>query len=212
MFGVLFLILASEIGRDHCSEESLWPGIAERFLTNKITHSVLFGNDHPTELCKIAMAAGVRKLQLRNLIDRSGKQEYFDTIKLQIGFTIKGALRRLPDWLDGLGSTTAVQMLIGNEDSTSEDFETSSESFQRLWSTLRKFRAGLVSHFAASQKLYESPWVRAALVSQLFEVAKLHRPRPVSISANGESVRCRRRFSSQLSIGIALQNLAFNLD
>ncbi len=130
MFGALFLILASEIGRDHCSEESLWPSIAEKFRTNKTTHSVLFGNDHPTELCKIAMAAGVRKLQLRNLIDRSGKQEYFDTIKLQIGFTYKGALRRMPDWLDGLGSTTAVQTLLGT-DATVEDFDASSPRLPR---------------------------------------------------------------------------------
>lgn len=194
MFGALFLILASEIGRDHCSEESLWPGIAEKFLINKITHSVLFGNDHPTELCKIAMAAGVRKLQLRNLIDRSGKQEYFDTIKLQLGFTFKGALRRLPEWLDGLGSTTAVQMLVGKEDSTSQDFETPSPSFHRLWTTLREFRAGRISHFAASQKLYESPWVRASWVSQLLEVAKLHRPRPVSISASDVSYESEALF------------------
>ena len=193
MFGVLFLILASEIAREHCNEESLWPTIAERFRTNKTTHSVLFGNDHPTELCKIAMAAGVRKLQLRNLIDRSGKQEYFDTIKLQVGFTFKGALRRLPDWLDGLGSTTAVQMLI-ETNVTIDDFNASSPSFQRLWTTLREFRAGRISHFAASQKLYESPWIRDAWISQLLEVAKLHRPRPVSISANDDSYNSEALF------------------
>jgi hypothetical protein len=186
MFGALFLILASEISRDHCSEESLWPGIAEGFKTNKTAHSFLFGNGHPTELCKVAMAAGARKLQLRNLIDRSGKQEYFDTIKLQIGFTINGALRRLPDWLDGLGPTTAVQMLIGM-DPTSEDFNTASPSFQRLWTTLREFRAGQISQFAASQRLYESPWVRAAWISQLLEAAKLHRPRRVSTSGSEAS-------------------------
>jgi hypothetical protein len=187
MFGALFLILASEIARDHCSEETLWPSIAERFLTNKITHSVLFANDQPTELCKIAMAAGVRKLRLRNLIDRSDKQEYFDTIKLQIGFTFKGALRRLPDWLDGLGSTTAVQVLNGVADTASPDHETPSPSFQRLWTALREFRSERVSHFAASQRLYESPWIRAAWVDQLLEVAKVHRPRPVSISVNDGS-------------------------
>lgn len=185
MFGALFLILASEIARDHCNEDSLWPAIAERFRANKTTHSVLFGNDHPTELCKIAMAAGVRKLQLRNLLDRSGKQEYFDTIKLQVGFTFKGALRRLPDWLDGMGSTTAVLMLIG-ADITVDDFNASSPSFQQLWTTLREFRAGRSSHFAASQKLYESPWIRATWINELLDVAKIYRPRPVSISANGD--------------------------
>jgi hypothetical protein len=186
MFGALFLILASEIGRDHSSEESLWPSIAEKFRTNKSTHAVLFGNDHPTEISKIAMAAGVRKLRLRNLIDRSGKQEYFDTIKLQIGFTYKGALRRMPDWLDGLGSTTAVQTLLGT-DTTVEDFDVSSSSFQKLWSTLREFRAGRISFFAASQMLHESPWIRGSWVSPLLEVAKLQRPRPQSAPPNGET-------------------------
>jgi hypothetical protein len=193
MFGALFLILASEIARDHCTEESLWPAIAERFRKNKTTHSVLFGNDHPTELCKIAMAAGVRKLQLRNLIDRSGKQEYFDTIKLQVGFTFKGALRRLPDWLDGLGSTTALQTLIGT-DVTSDDFTAPSPSFQRLWTTLRDFRAGRISHFATSQRLNESPWIRSDWISQLLEVANLRRPRPVSISANDDSYNSEALF------------------
>ena len=204
MFGALFLMLASEIARDDCNEESLWPAIAERFRANKTTHSVLFGNDHPTELCKIAMAAGARKLQLRNLIDRSGKQEYFDTIKLQVGFTFKGALGRLPDWLDGLGSTTAVQMLVGTE-ATIDDFNASSPSFQRLWTTLREFRAGRVSHFAASQKLYESPWVRAAWVNQLLEVAKLHRPRPVSISANDDSYNSEALFEPVFNWDSALK-------
>lgn len=186
MFGALFLILASEIGRDHGSEESLWPSIADKFRANKTTHSVLFGNDHPTELCKVAMAAGVRKLQLRNLIDRSDKQEYFDTIKLQIGFTYKGALRRLPDWLDGLGSTTALQVLIGS-DVTLEDFDTSSRSFRRLWTTLREFRAGRISIHVASQILRESPWIRASWVTPLLEVAQLHRPRAIPVSADAIS-------------------------
>ena len=134
------------------------------------------------------MSEPIGKLQLRNLIDRSGKQEYFDTIKLQIGFTFKGALRRLPDWLDGLGSTTAVQMLNGVAGAASaDDPQIPSPSFQRLWTALREFRSERVSHFAASQKLCESPWIRAAWVSPLLEAAKLHRPRPVSISANDGS-------------------------
>jgi hypothetical protein len=183
MFGALFLILASEIARDHCNEESLWPTIAQRVTTNKTTRSVLFGNDHPAELSKIAMAAGARKLQLRNLIDRSGKQEYFDTIKLQIGFTIKGALGRLPDWLDGLGFPTAVQMLIG-ADATGEDIKASSVSFRRLWVSMRDFRAGRISHFAASQMLHQSPWVKATWVSELLDVVKVHRPRSAAISSD----------------------------
>ena len=67
MLGVLFLILASEVYRDKCSEDSAWPTIAEAFKANKRTQALLFVNQHPSELCKIALTAGVQKLKLRNL-------------------------------------------------------------------------------------------------------------------------------------------------
>src|SRR6201986_353053 len=96
MLGALFLILASEIYRDEGSKDSAWAPIAEAFKANRKTQALLFANQHPSELCKLALAAGVQKLKLRNLIESDGKQEYFDTLKLQVGFTFKGVARRLP--------------------------------------------------------------------------------------------------------------------
>jgi hypothetical protein len=49
MLGVLFLILASEIYRDQCSEDSAWPTIAEAFKANKRTQGLLFANQQPSE-------------------------------------------------------------------------------------------------------------------------------------------------------------------
>jgi hypothetical protein len=101
MFGALFLIFASEVIRDQCNEESMWPAISKRLRGNKSAYTVLFdANGQPSANCKDAIAAGARKLDLRNLIDRYGKQEYFDTLKLQIGFTFKGATNRpgAPIW------------------------------------------------------------------------------------------------------------------
>lgn len=51
---------------------------------------------------------GSRRLNLRNLIDCSGRQEYVDTVRMQFGFTLRGARKRLPDWLAGLGRPVAV--------------------------------------------------------------------------------------------------------
>src|SRR5262249_44757364 len=140
MFGALFLITASEVCRDRCGEDVIWPTVAAAFSINKTTHSVLFSNQHPTEISKTAMAAGARRLGLRNLIERDGKQEYFDTLKLQIGFTFEGATRRLPEWLDGFGQTTAVKLLNGFE-SDPTLLGLASTSFRDLWHTLREFRA-----------------------------------------------------------------------
>jgi hypothetical protein len=42
MFGALFLILASEVCRERCSEDLVWPTIATAFIANKTTYSVLF--------------------------------------------------------------------------------------------------------------------------------------------------------------------------
>ncbi len=182
MFGALFLILASEVCRDRCSEDLVWPTVATAFIANKTTYSVLFANQQPTEICKTAMAAGARKLGLRNLIEREGKQEYFDTLKLQIGFTFQGATRRMPEWLDGFGHTTAVKLLNGFE-SDSNLCSFTSCSFQDLWQTLRDFRASRISESAASAFLRDSPWVRVSWIPQLLEVTKLRRaPRAASSS------------------------------
>jgi hypothetical protein len=181
MLGALFLILASEIYRDQGNEDSAWPTIAGAFTVNKKTHALLFVNRHPSELCKLALAAGVQKLKLRNLIESDGKQDYFDTLKLQVGFTLKGIPRRLPEWLDGFGCTTAIRILNGALDDTALA-DLPSSSFQSLWKALREFRRGLRSRASVSAVLASSPWVRSAWVPQMLEVATLRLQRQTSIS------------------------------
>ena len=98
----------------------------------------------PTSSCKDAIAAGARRLEFRNLIDRYGTQEYFETLKLQVGFTLKGAARRLPEWLDGQGPPTAVQILNGSKSEFIE-LKLESASFAKLWKTLQDHRRNRVS-------------------------------------------------------------------
>jgi len=169
MFGALFLILASEIIREECNEESVWPAISSLFKQNKGTHSVLFWNGHPTEDCKAAIAAGAERLGLRSLIDRVGKQEYFGTLKLQIGFTFKGATQGLPKWLRGISQPLAVKILLGIE----PGFEAhKSTEFRSLWRVLQEYQRDQVSVEYATSFLQNSPWVRSTWVPELLTAAK----------------------------------------
>lgn len=168
MFGALLLILASEVCRANSNEDAVWPAVTAAL--DKESFPALFVGGQPTTACKNAVAAGACRLKLRSLIDRYGAQEYFDTLKLQFGFTRRGASRRLPDWLDGLGLPIAVRILSGAEP---EYGDLRSTSFIDLWQTLRDFRRSNVSEAYASDLLQSSPWIRPEWASELMRAAKL---------------------------------------
>jgi hypothetical protein len=178
MFGGLILILASEICRDNSGEDAVWPAVTSVLKADKKSFTVLFVGGQPTPACKKAMAAGAQRLKLRNVVDRSGAQEYFDTLKLQFGFTIKGAVRRLPDWLDGLGVPIAVRILAGFE---TEFSDLTSVTFTQLWDTLQNFRHNRISEDHASHTLRASAWIRPGWTRELLHVARLRLTRPSTL-------------------------------
>ena len=170
MFGALLIILASEVCRDKSSEEELWPAVAAVLDKDKHTFPFLFDmNRQPGTLCKKAMAEGARRLRLRNLIDCSERQEYVDTVRLQFGFTIRGARKRLPDWLAGLGRPIAVRILCGEE----SGFEhLKSASFSKLWKTLDGYRRRRVERVFAASLLQSSPWVRPEWAEEILTLTE----------------------------------------
>ena len=171
MVGALFLIMCSELCRDQCGEDSVWPKISQVLKADRISFPFLFVGGQPTQACKAAMAAGARRLNLRNLIDRYGTQEYFDTLKLQFGFTLQGAMHRLPEWLDGLGSPIAVNILRGIEE---EYIDLESRSFKQLWTAMHEFRKGRITEYSAANILQSSPWVRSSWIPGI--LLQLNRP------------------------------------
>jgi len=175
MFGALLLILASEVCRENSNEDSVWPAVTSAVQPDKRFLSPLFVGGQPTTACKMALAAGARKLQLRNLIDRYGAQEYFDNLKLQFGFTLRGAVRRLPEWLDGLGRPIAVRILTGVEPEYGDLW---SCSFNDLWKGLDDFRRSRVSVENISALLQASPWIRPQWAPELIRASKLRTNRP----------------------------------
>jgi hypothetical protein len=175
MFGALLLILASEVCRTTSNEDSVWPAVTAVLKADTVSFPALFAGGQPTTACKNALAAGSRRLNLRNLIDRYGAQEYFDTLKLSFGFTFRGAVRKLPQWLDGLGVPIAVRILTGAEP---EYGDLRSNSFADLWKALQDFRRGLISVERMSVLLQDSLWVRPEWIPELTRVARLRAPRP----------------------------------
>jgi hypothetical protein len=168
MFGALLLILASEVCRENSNEDSVWPAVTSVVQPDKRFLSPLFVGGQPTTACKMALAAGAGRLKLRNLIDRYGAQEYFDTLKLQFGFTRRGAARRLPEWLDGLGLPIAVRVLTGVE---LEFGDLRSSSFNVLWKALDDFRRSRISVEEISALLQTSPWIRPQWAPELIRAA-----------------------------------------
>lgn len=176
MFGALLLVLASEICRANSNELAVWPAVTAVLKADKVSFPALFAGGQPTSACKKAMAAGARRLKLRNLIDRYGTQEYFDTLKLQFGFTLRGAVRNLPQWLDGLAlAPIAVRILTGAEP---EYGDLKSSSFTDLWEALQDFRRSRVSVEYISEILQASPWIRPEWTPELTRAAKLRPPPP----------------------------------
>jgi hypothetical protein len=167
MFGTLFLILASELCRESSTEDSVWPTVAGVMKADRLSFSTLFAAGQPTEACKSAMVAGARRLRLRNLIDRHGTQEYFDTLKLQFGFTFKGAKKRLVDWLDGLPCPIAVDILRSADP---EYQDLGSVTFQETWGALLDCRRKRIAESRAVEILRLSPWVRPSWILELLGV------------------------------------------
>ena len=89
-------------------------------------------------------------------MDIEGTQQWFVTIKLQFGFTRRGAKNRLAEWLVGLGRPIAVEYLNGEP----EFPELSSSSFQSLWRVLRQYRQDLIEEVEARNTLQQNPWIK----------------------------------------------------
>ncbi len=187
MYGGILLILASELCREKATEDAVWPTVTTILRADRGSYRALFVAGQPTTLCKEAIEAGVRRLQLRNVIDRYGAQEYFDTLKLQFGFTYGGALRRLPEWLDNLGFPIAVRLLLGQE---AEYKDLASASFKKLWFTLQDYRRGRVSRDVAAHVVDGSAWIQINWASQLLDVARerlTRRPSELEVPNSSQS-------------------------
>lgn len=169
MFGALLLCVAAEVCREESREDSVWPAVRSILPQLHALQQELFvSNGQPSSLTKDLICDAVRALNLRHAMDIEGTQQWFITIKLQFGFTYRGAKSRLAEWLVSLGRPHAVQYLDGDAQCP----ELQSESFQSLWRGLMQFRRDQIHENEIRQLLLSSPWVHAHWIDDLLQEAK----------------------------------------
>lgn len=178
MFGSLLICLGAEVCREESREDSVWPAIRSILPTSKALRGELFlSNGQPSSLTKDIVEEAVRFLNLRHAMDIEGTQQWFVTIKLQFGFTYRGAKNRLAEWLINLGRPHAVIYLNGE----SEFLELSSMSFKSLWRALTQYRQNLIGETDVRAILKRNPWVKTHWVNDILKETK-----KTIISATGE--------------------------
>lgn len=168
MLGALLVCAGAEICREESTEDSVWPAIRSILPESGALRAMFFlSNGQPSSLTKDAIADAVRALNLRHAMDIEGTQQWFVTVKLQFGFTYRGAKNRLAEWLVNLGRPHAVQYLDGE----SGHADLTSESFQSMWRALRQYRRGLITEDEVRTTLQRLPWVRAHWIDDLLQEA-----------------------------------------
>jgi len=169
MFGTILLCIWAEKCRENSTEGSVWPVIRNSFPPNSGLREKLFlSNGQPTMEAKVTISEAVIALDMRHAFDIEGSQEWFETIKLQFGFTFRGAKGRLAEWLVNLGRPHAVQYLNGD----TELIELSSISFKSLWTALIQYRRSLITEEQCRSILRKSPWVKDSWLDQLLISSK----------------------------------------
>lgn len=200
MVAALLIVLGSERCRRFSSEDSVWPvlsGIIPR--SHPLRAKIFLSDGQPTYLFKQAINEATNALNMRNSLGVEGTQQWFVTIKLQYGFTIKGAKRRLAEWLVGYGTTSAIEYL------SSASGPLASRSFQYMWMTLRQYRRGLIGESEARETLLSSPWIEPDWINDILIEAVRH----IDIPEPGESVlpNCLGSESSFLDQRGPLENI-----
>ncbi len=156
--GSLLLLFVAENARRNASEGILWATFPQEQFS-KSTLRLLYANGQPTRSFKDAVEAAARWLNLRHVFGIEGLQNWFDTVYLQFGFTYRGFIRRLPEWLIGQGGTQAIQHLLAGQ--------IRSETFCTLWDALRNFRRSNVKLEQLKTILARNPWVLPEWIDEL---------------------------------------------
>ena len=156
--GSLLLLFVVENARRNATEGILWATFPQEQFP-KSTLRLLYANGQPTRSFKDAVEAAARWLNLRHVFGIEGLQNWFDTVYLQFGFTYRGFIRRLPEWLIGQGGTQAIQHLLTGQ--------IRSETFCTLWDALRNFRRSNIKLEQLKTILARNPWVLPDWIDEL---------------------------------------------
>lgn len=169
--GLLLIVVAGEAAREDGDEDSLWRVVQAALPATHELRIALFPRGQPSRLCKEIISEAARRFRLRHALDLDDAQKYYETVRLQFGFTYRGAIKRLPDWLDGLGMPIAVQTLLGE----TAHPELAALSFRTVWEAMRNYRRGSATADEARVVLQRSAWLRRHWIEPLLQQAGMRR-------------------------------------
>ncbi len=172
--GLVLLLFCCETARREARGDALWPVLA-RWPMRADTRAVLWANNQPSRVFKDALEAAAQTFHLRHVFGVTGLQNWFDSIRLQFGFSLPGLRARLGDWLAGAGWPHAVETLLEGPQK--------SASFVEMWENLRLFRRNHISEERLRAALRDNPWVLCEWHDELLESLRVLRDTERAASA-----------------------------
>ncbi len=155
--GLLLLVYFAEVAREHVSEGRLWRDLQGRLPPVLAPYFNALG--YPSHIVRFALDAAARRFQLRHTLDEDAGENWYVTLFLQFGLP-RAAYRRAAEWLTSVTESRAATRLRSDP---------SARTFHALWSTLRAFRAGVITSEEASRRLERSPWLSPHWVPEILE-------------------------------------------
>lgn len=164
--GALLHILFAEHVRRNGNEGNYW-GCVRNLPWSADVMCDWFGiNGQPTTLHRSVLEQAAQAIRLRNAFGIEGTFQWFSTGYLQFGFTHKGFMARLPEWLASTSFAPSAVVTLLNES------KRQSHSFQFLWSSLQDYRRGNISEVVTRQRMTASPWILSEWHDEILKIAK----------------------------------------
>ncbi len=176
-FGLLFMLLASEVARRETSEGQLWNVVHPLF--SPPSRLQLFVQGQPRGPLRQALESACRRFQLHHAFGVEGAQSWYQSVFLQFGFTRQG-IAKLPIYLSvEEAQSVAVSTLRKVE-----------PEFQTLWQALSQHRDRRTpeTRARAVATIQESPFVLPEWQTELLKAALEACPQSQGCRETGEEV------------------------
>lgn len=132
---VLLTLFAEIVRREGSGEGEVWQAIFSKIGDDAASSALFSENGQPKYEIKKAIEGTANLFNLRNVFGRTGVQAWYDSIRLQFGFTFNGLQKKLPLWLSGIAWTLPIQTMMN-------DVSQKSESFIASFMAMRNYRLG----------------------------------------------------------------------
>ncbi|MEI6715406.1 MAG: hypothetical protein WCO60_16740 [Verrucomicrobiota bacterium] len=162
--GLVLFLLEAETARREASEGAIWPFVRNLPWSEAIAALLFTSQGTATLLHRSLLQEAAQTFNLRHVFGREGIHNWIDSLYLQFGFTKRGALNRLGNWLNSSQRPLSVQFLLEGELASAE--------FKLLWDTLDSVSYGRSYSSAAARLLGTSPWILPEWTQGLLENAK----------------------------------------